>query len=175
MTWQIMTGSYYRVSPNQGQTMSSSLTGKLEAYVEIKASAEMFMDMLCNRPHHVSNACSDKVQACDLHDGDWGKEGSIICWSYVHDGEAKIGKEIIESIDPKNNSITFRLIEGDILKEYKSFVVKVQATPSPKGEGCVAHWVTEYEKLNEDVAHPETLLELLAGICKDMDTHLTQA
>lgn len=64
--------------------MSSVLTGKLEADVEIKASAEKFHDMFCNKPHHVSNTCSEKVQGCELHDGDWGTEGSIICWSYVH-------------------------------------------------------------------------------------------
>lgn len=64
--------------------MSSSLTGKVEGSVEIKAPAEMFHDMLLNRPHHISNASTDKVQACDLHEGDWGKEGSTICWSYSH-------------------------------------------------------------------------------------------
>ncbi|XWS34486.1 hypothetical protein CRYUN_Cryun21dG0042300 [Craigia yunnanensis] len=153
---------------------SSSLTGKLEASFDINASAEMFHDMLLNRPHHVSNACADKVQACDLHEGDWGNEGSIICWSYFLEGKAKIAKDLIESVDPKNKSITYRVLEGDLMEEYKSFVAKIQATPSANGEGCVGHWVIEYEKLNEDVAPPETMLELLVGICKDMGTHLTQ-
>ena len=63
---------------------SSVLTGKLETDVEVKASADKFHDMFCNRPHHVHHTCSDKVQGCDLHEGEWGTVGSIVCWSYVH-------------------------------------------------------------------------------------------
>ncbi|EOY01017.1 MLP-like protein 28 [Theobroma cacao] len=154
--------------------MSSVLTGKLEADVEIKASAEKFHDMFCNRPHHVSKASSDKIQGCDLHDGDWGTVGSIVYWSYVHDGEAKKAKELVEAIDSENNSITFRVIEGDLMKEYKSFVIKIQATPKREGEGSIVHWTFEYEKLHEGIAHPETLLEFAVQVSKDMDTHLIQ-
>ncbi|XVF85382.1 hypothetical protein PTKIN_Ptkin17bG0113300 [Pterospermum kingtungense] len=156
------------------KSMSSSLTGKLEGSVEIKASAEMFHDLLLSRPHHISKASTDKVHACDLHEGDWGNEGSIICWTFSHDGKTKTAKDLILSVDPKNNSSTYKVIEGGLLEEHKSFIVKVQATPSAKGEGCVVHWVIEYEKLNEDVAHPETYLALLLEVTKDMGTHLTQ-
>ncbi|EOY01015.1 hypothetical protein QUC31_013998 [Theobroma cacao] len=154
--------------------MASALTGKLEGDVEIKASAEKFHDMFCNKPHHVSNTCSEKVQGCELHDGDWGTEGSIICWSYVHDGEAKKAKQVIEAIDSEKNSITFRMIEGDLMKEYKSFVIKFQATPKSEGEGSIVHWTFEYEKLHEGIAHPETLLEFLLSVSKDISAHLTQ-
>ncbi|XP_022735097.1 MLP-like protein 31 [Durio zibethinus] len=154
--------------------MSSSLTGKLEGSVEIQASAEEFHDMLSNRPHHVSNASADKVQGCDLHEGDWGKQGSIVCWSYFHEGKAKIAKNLIEAVDPKNMSITHRVLEGDLLEEFKSFVAVIQATPSTKGKGCVVRWVFEYEKLNKDVAAPQSMLEFLLEVSKDMGTHLTQ-
>ncbi|GKU98018.1 hypothetical protein SLEP1_g11075 [Rubroshorea leprosula] len=146
-------------------------TGKVETDVELKASAEKFHEVFCGRPHHISNVSPDKIQGVELHDGEWGKEGSIICWSYVHDGEAKIAKEKVEAIDPKNNSITFRVIEGDLLKEYKSFIVKIDVTP--KGEGSVAHWTLEYEKLKDDVPHPETLLGFCSEVSKELDNHLT--
>ncbi|XP_022776426.1 MLP-like protein 28 [Durio zibethinus] len=156
------------------QPEMSSLIGKVETDVELKASAEKFHDMFCNRPHHISNASSDKVQACSLHEGDWGKEGSIICWNYVHDGEAKVLKEIVESVDPKNNSLCLRAIEGDLLKEYKSFLIKLQVSPKSNGQGSIAHWTMEYEKLHEGIAHPETLLELAVQVSKDVDSHLIQ-
>ncbi|GKV38632.1 hypothetical protein SLEP1_g46521 [Rubroshorea leprosula] len=148
-----------------------SLTGKLEADVEMKCSAEKFHEVFCSRPHHISNVTPDNIQGVELHEGEWGAVGSVICWSYVHDGEAKIAKEIVEAIDAENNSITFRVIEGDLMKEYKSFLIKMDVTP--KGEGSVAHWTLEYEKLNEDVAHPETLMELGAQVSKEIDSHLT--
>ncbi|GMJ13340.1 MLP-like protein 28 [Hibiscus trionum] len=153
---------------------SSSLVGKLEASAEIEASAEAFHHMLLHKPHHVSNASPNHVRACDLHHSDWGKEGSIICWTYFLKGQPKTAKEVVESVDPKNNSVTLRVVEGDILEEFKSVVIKCKATPSAKGSGCVVQWVLEYEKLKEDVAHPETTLEMLIEVCKDMGAHLTK-
>jgi len=147
-----------------------TLFGKVETDVEIKASAEKFHEVFSGRPHHISNVSSDKIQGCALHEGDWGKEGSVIYWDYVHDGQAKVAKEKIEAIDDTNKSITFKVIEGDLLKEYKSFKIVVQATP--KGEGSLVHWTMEYEKLKEDTEDPNTLLQFAIDVSKDLDAHL---
>ncbi|GLT99812.1 hypothetical protein SLE2022_172260 [Rubroshorea leprosula] len=104
------------------------LTGKLEADVEMKCSAERFHEVFCSRPHHISKVTTDNIQGVELHEGEWGAEGSVICWSYVHDGDAK----------------------------------------------SQTHWTLEYEKLNEDVAHPETLMEFCAQVSKEIDCHLTR-
>lgn len=61
-----------------------SLFSKVETDVEIKASAEKFHEVFSCRPHHISNVCPDKIQGVALHEGDWGNEGSVICWDYVH-------------------------------------------------------------------------------------------
>ncbi|XWS63937.1 hypothetical protein CRYUN_Cryun06bG0144200 [Craigia yunnanensis] len=151
---------------------SSALTGKLETDVEIKATADKFHDMFCNRPHHVRHTCYDKVQGCDLHEGEWGTVGSIVCWSYVHDGEAKTAKQVVEAIDSEKKSITFRMLEGDLMKEYKSFVITIQALPNTAGEGSIVHWTLEYEKLHEGIGHPETLLQFFIEVSKDMGAHL---
>ncbi|KAJ6312688.1 hypothetical protein OIU77_014249 [Salix suchowensis] len=151
-----------------------TLSGKMEAEVEIKVSAKTFHDVFSCRPHHVSNMSPAKVQNVDLHEGDWGKPGTVISWSYVHDGVAKISKQVIEAIDDVKLSTTFKVIGGDITTEFKNFKIIVHATP--KGEGsCLVHWTLEYEKLNENVPDPRTLLELLIHISKDIEEHhLTQ-
>ncbi|XP_059445574.1 MLP-like protein 28 [Corylus avellana] len=148
-----------------------SLFGKVEADVEIKAPAEKFHELFSRRPHHISNVCPDKIQGCALHEGDWGNEGSVIYWDYVHDGQAKVVKEKIEAIDDTNKLVTLKVIEGDLLQEYKSFKIIVQATP--KGEGSLVHWSFEYEKLKEDVLEPKTLLQFAIDASKDIDAHLT--
>jgi hypothetical protein len=89
----------------------------------------------------------------------------------IIDGQAKVAKQKIEAIDETNKSITFKVIEGDLLKEYKSFKIFVQA--SPKGEGSLVHWSMEYEKLKEDVPEPKTLLQFAVDMSKDIDGHLT--
>ncbi|XVF85378.1 hypothetical protein PTKIN_Ptkin17bG0112900 [Pterospermum kingtungense] len=48
------------------------------------------------------------------------------------------------------------------MKEYKSFVVHIQASPNPKGEGgSIVHWTLEYERLYDAITHPETLLQFV--------------
>ncbi|OMO99731.1 hypothetical protein COLO4_13128 [Corchorus olitorius] len=151
---------------------SSNLCHKIETDVEIKASAQQFHDMFWTRPHHVSNACDDKIHGCELLEGDWGNVGAIVLWHYTHDGERKVAKEVVEAVDEANNSITFRVLEGDLMKEYKTFVIHIQATPKSDGNGCIVHWIMEYERLHDDVDHPETLLEFAVDVSKDIDCHL---
>ncbi|KAG5400788.1 hypothetical protein IGI04_015395 [Brassica rapa subsp. trilocularis] len=127
-------------------TEASSLVGKLETEVEIKASAGKFHHMFAGRPHHVSKASPD--------------------------GEAKVAKERIEAVEPEKNLITFRVIEGDLMKEYKSFLLTIQVTPKHGGPGSIVHWHLEYEKISEEVAHPETLLQFCVEVSKEIDEHL---
>lgn len=149
-----------------------SLVGKLETDVEIKASAEKFHHMFAGKPHHVSKASPGNIQGCDLHEGDWGQVGSIVFWNYVHDREAKVAKERIEAVEPNKNLITFRVIDGDLMKEYKSFLLTIQVTPKLGGPGSIVHWHLEYEKISEEVAHPETLLQFCVEVSKEIDEHL---
>ncbi|KAF7827655.1 MLP-like protein 43 [Senna tora] len=147
---------------------------KLESDVHLNASAEQFHDVYCSRTHHIGNVCPEKVQGVDIHEGEWGTEGSIICWNYVHDGRNCVVKEVIESIDSKNNKITFKVLEGYLLEDYKSFKFILHVIPQEKGS--IAHWTLEYEKLKDHNPDPHTLLELVADVSKDVDAHLiTQA
>ncbi|KAL9311353.1 putative Bet v I/Major latex protein [Arabidopsis thaliana] len=45
-------------------------------------------------------------------------------------------------------------------------------TPKEGEPGSVAHWHFEYEKINEEVAHPETLLQFAIKVSKEIDEHL---
>lgn len=74
---------------NMRKTEVSSLVGKLEVDVDIKASAGKFHHMFAGRPHHVSKASPGNIRSCDLHEGEWGKVGSIVFWNYVH-GKSKL-------------------------------------------------------------------------------------
>nr|VDD64099.1 unnamed protein product [Brassica oleracea] len=132
-------------------TETSSLLGKLEAYVEIKASAEKFHHMFTAKPHHVSKVSPGNIQGY---------------------GEAKVAKERIEEVDPETNLISFRVIEGDLMKEYKSFLATIQVAPKHGGTGSIVHWHFDYEKISEEVAHPQTLLQLWVEMSKEIDEHL---
>ncbi|KAG2253867.1 hypothetical protein Bca4012_101575 [Brassica carinata] len=156
---------------------ASSLVGIIETTVEIKSSPEKLHDMFVGKKHHIPSASPSFVHGCELHEGEMGQVGSVISnnlkpinmWS---DGEARVMKERIESIDPENNSVTYRVLEGDVMNEYKSFVITLQVTPKEGEPGSVVHWHFEYEKINEEVAHPETLLQFAVEVSKELDAHL---
>ncbi|KAK6157592.1 hypothetical protein DH2020_011840 [Rehmannia glutinosa] len=145
------------------------LKGKLISAMDIKSDGDVFHEIFRDKPHHVSGMSPDHVQNCDLHDGEWGKVGSIICWNYTHDGKKEVAKDIIEAIDEEKKLVTFKIIEGDLMQLYKTFVVTVHVDTS--GEDNLVTWTVEYEKLSEDVPHPHTFMDLLLKITKDIETH----
>ncbi|XP_023526172.1 MLP-like protein 43 isoform X2 [Cucurbita pepo subsp. pepo] len=147
-----------------------ALYGKLETDVEIRASAEKFHEIIHQRPHHMSNICSDKIQGVELHAGEWGKVGTILYWRYVHDGKVHKAKKVIEDVDEEKNSFTWKLVEGDLLELYKNLKIKVQCIP--KDEGSVIHYALEYEKLHEGIPDSHSLLQLCAEVTKDIEAHL---
>ncbi|PON94454.1 Major latex protein domain containing protein [Trema orientale] len=154
---------------------SENLYGKLETDVEIKASANKFHDIFKHRPHHISNVSTDKIQGCDIHEGEWGTVGSVIYWNYFHDGKPRVAKEIVEAIDDEKNLITFRVIEGDLMEHFKTFKLTIQANPKTEGEGCVVHWTLEFEKHHGEIIDPHTLLQFVADVSKDLESHLAEA
>ncbi|CAL1377824.1 unnamed protein product [Linum trigynum] len=153
--------------------MSNLLCGKLEACFAIRLPASQHHDIFSGRPHHVSSMAPTKIKNCALHEGDFGKKGSIVIWDYVHDEVHKVAKELVEDIDDANFSTTFKVIEGNLLKEYKEFKIVVKATPKSENTSLI-HWTMEYEKLNEDVPEPFSVLKFLVHLSKDIDDHHTK-
>ncbi|ESQ34476.1 hypothetical protein EUTSA_v10009858mg, partial [Eutrema salsugineum] len=83
-----------------------------------------------------------------------------------------LAKERIEVVEPEKKMIKFRVLEGDIMKEFKSFVITIQVTPKQGGSGSIVRWHFDYEKIDENVSHPETLLPFFAEMIKKIDEHL---
>ncbi|XP_023528499.1 MLP-like protein 43 [Cucurbita pepo subsp. pepo] len=147
-----------------------TLYRKLETDVEIKASAQKFHEIINRKPHHVSNASSDKIRSCELHEGEWGKVGTILYWHYVHDEKDCVAKSVTEDVDEENNSLTWNVVEGDHLKHNKSFKIKIQCIP--KDKGSVIRFTLEYEKLHEKNPDSHSFLQLCVDIAKDIDAYL---
>ncbi|MFX6379942.1 hypothetical protein ABTF89_20090, partial [Acinetobacter baumannii] len=47
------------------------------------ASASKFHEIFHKRPHHISNVSTNIIHGVDLHEGEWGKVGSIVYWRYL--------------------------------------------------------------------------------------------
>ncbi|KAJ9708432.1 hypothetical protein PVL29_000461 [Vitis rotundifolia] len=141
--------------------------GKLEIETEIKAPADEFFKIFRSQAHHLPNICSDKIHKIEVHEGDWETQGSVKHWSYT------IVLRRLESIDEENRSITFKVLDGELLNDYKSYKFTTQAIP--KGEACLVKWTAEYEKASEDGSDPHGYLELAVNITKDIESLLLNA
>lgn len=90
----------------------------------------------------------------------------------VTDGKVEKIKMMTEEIDDRNKSATYKTIEGELLKFYKTFKFILQVTP--REEGSLVHWSFEFEKMNANIPNPESTLPAVVHACKDIDVHLTQ-
>ncbi|KAK3004197.1 hypothetical protein RJ639_018603, partial [Escallonia herrerae] len=172
--------------------------GKIVSQTEIKSDGDVFHELWRSRLHHITNISPDKIQGCELHEGDWGTVGSVIFWKYFHtllsslmlslhsgaldmmaifilfsceiiDGKAKVAKDVIDELDEKNKTVILRVIEGDLLELYKSFVITVHV--ATKDENTLVTWTLEYEKRSDDVENPNTSMDFVVKVPNDIETH----
>ena len=83
-----------------------------------------------------------------------------------------MAKEVVGDIDREKYKVTFKVIEGDLLKKYDSFKFVMQFIPKEKG--CVTKLVLEYEKQNDDTPDPLTLLQFGNEVIKRVAASLSK-
>ncbi|KAJ0247637.1 MLP-like protein 34 [Hirschfeldia incana] len=152
--------------------LKPSLQGEIKADVEIKAPATNFFHVFAMRPQDLSKTSPENFQGCRVEEGELGRVGTLLTWNYVLDGKPKVANERIEAVEPKKNLIKFRVLEGDLMKKYKSFICTIQVTPKQVGPGSVVKWRLEYERIDENVAPPESLLQVCVKMSKEIDEML---
>ena len=59
-----------------------SLFEKLETDVEIEASAEKFHELYSTKPYQIPIISPRTKKGCDLVEGEWGKQGTVIRWHF---------------------------------------------------------------------------------------------
>ncbi|KAL3501903.1 hypothetical protein ACH5RR_036352 [Cinchona calisaya] len=146
------------------------LKGKMIGQTEIKgAGGDVFHEVFRQRPHHLANMSPEKVHGFTLLGGGLGTVGSVIQWDYTHDGKERVAKQFIENIDEEKQSVRFKMIEGDLMDLYKTFIITYHV--DKRVDYNLVTWTFEYEKLNENIPHPGTLLSLFLHVVEDIEAH----
>ncbi|CAK9144389.1 unnamed protein product [Ilex paraguariensis] len=133
--------------------------GKLVAQTEIKSDGDVFHEIFRYRPHHIKNMSPGNVQGVINQS----------YWCVNIDGKENVAKKMIQAIDEEKKSVTFKLIEGDLMELYNTFIATVHV--DTKGENNLVKWTFEFEKLNEGVEDPNTLMNLCLAITKDIEAY----
>ncbi|CAH9134211.1 unnamed protein product [Cuscuta epithymum] len=146
------------------------LKGKLIAAVEFKLGGDLFHEHFRYKPHKISTASPEKLHGCDLLEGEFGHVGSVMYATYTTDGKKKKIKEVVTKIDEEKKLIEYKVLEGDLMEQYKAFTITIHVEKKNKID--LATWTLEYEMLNEeDVEHPISFLSFLLDLTKDVETH----
>ncbi|KAK1380793.1 Kirola like [Heracleum sosnowskyi] len=145
------------------------LIGKLICQTSIKTDGDVFHEICSSRLHHVHTMSPENIHSCDLHEGEFGKVGSIFYLNYNIDGKQMVAKERVEAIDEEQKQVTYKVIEGELLKSFKIFVVTVHVDTS--GVDNLVTWSFDYEKVDESIKDPTEYLDFVLRINKDIETH----
>lgn len=83
-----------------------------------------------------------------------------------------MSKDRIETMDLEKKVIQWRVLEGPLKREYKSLLKTMKVSPKQGGPGSVVKWNMKYERIDENVAHPEGLLQFFVEVTKEFDQYL---
>ncbi|MCD7457147.1 hypothetical protein HAX54_034335 [Datura stramonium] len=140
--------------------------GKLIASTEVKCGGHSIHDIFHTNTHHIANISPNKIKCFEIHEGGIIKIGSIVSWKYNEDGKEMFAKQVIEAVDLQKKSITWKVIEGNVLELYNSFTVITS------GEHQWTTLALVYEKKTEDTPEPYTLLSFFFDVIKEIDGYL---
>ena len=83
-----------------------------------------------------------------------------------------MSKDRIEAMDFEKKVIQWRVLEGPLKTEYNSLLNTMKVSPNHGGPGSTVKWNVKYERIDENVAHPERLLQFLVEVTKQVDGYL---
>ncbi|XP_073122685.1 MLP-like protein 423 [Henckelia pumila] len=106
-------------------------------------------------------------------EGDGNSPGSVRRINYAKGVPLTPITQKIESVDEEAKKMTYSVVDGDILKLYKSF--RAHFAVSGKDEGTLVIYSGEYEKINEQVQDPGEFTGIIIKSLYGLDAYLLQA
>ncbi|KAL2560285.1 hypothetical protein AAZV13_20G015000 [Glycine max] len=130
----------------------------LVAEIEVKTSADHFYDTLKGKKQHrIHDVAPHHIHKVEVHEGD----------------TVETLKERVD-FDDENKKITYTILEGVMLKYYKSYKVIVHVLP--KGdEHSLVKWTFLYEKVDHTAPEPTKYKDLVVKLTKNVEAHLVEA
>ncbi|XP_058115419.1 MLP-like protein 423 [Magnolia sinica] len=148
--------------------------GKLDLEVEVKTPADKFWGAIKDSKDLFPKVFPQQYKSIEILEGDGNSVGSV---RLVHFAEGipiiTTSKEKIEAADEEKKTVSYSVIDGDLINFYKTFKATFQVTP--KGDGSLAKWSIEYEKANEDVPDPNLFQEFASKTFTELDAYLLKA
>ncbi|PON31667.1 Bet v I type allergen [Parasponia andersonii] len=148
-------------------------SGKLHVEVEVKSHADKIWESLRDFIYIYPKAFPNDYKSVEVLEGDGIEPGSVRFITYGEGSPiVKVSKERIEVVDPPNKTFSYGVIDGDLLKYYKSF--KAHVTVISKEEGSLVKWSCEFEKASDDIPDPSVIKDFAAKNFKELDDYISK-
>ncbi|KAG6607009.1 MLP-like protein 34, partial [Cucurbita argyrosperma subsp. sororia] len=151
-----------------------SRTDSIWVKVPLKSSPEKYYDFFRNHMGDMVNLLPQYFSSIQLVGGANFSPDCIIQFKYSLGGRSLSANVKIKAVDDGKKLLAYNVIEGDVLKHYKVFEVRMEVVnggTSKGGGGSFAKWSVVFEKANENVAAPEDYLEWFVKISKGVDAY----
>ncbi|KAL6562613.1 hypothetical protein OROGR_003620 [Orobanche gracilis] len=148
------------------------MASKVEVEVEMKSSAGKVWDNIRESTDVFPKALSHHYKSIEVLQGDGKSAGSLRLVNYQPGLPeiTKAAKEKIEEVDDENKTLSYSVIEGDVLKYYKNF--KASLRVSSKGDGSLVKWWCEFDKASEEVPNPDLVRDFAIKNFQDLDAYI---
>ncbi|XP_022998715.1 major latex protein 15-like isoform X2 [Cucurbita maxima] len=154
-----------------------SRTDSIWVKVPLKSSPEKYYGFFRNHMGDLVNLFPQYYSSIQLVEGANFSPDCIIQFKYSLGGRSLSANVKIKTVDDAKKLLAYNIIEGDVLKHYKVFEVRMEVVnggTSKGGGGSFAKWSVVFEKANENVAAPEDYLEWFVKICKGVDAYFSK-
>ncbi|KAG6396514.1 hypothetical protein SASPL_142665 [Salvia splendens] len=149
---------------------------KFETEIELKTSPEKLWKNLKEFVTLFPKAMPDLIEGIDVIEGDGRSVGTVYVATFKPtevSPVATIIKERLEIVDDEKKIWGYRVLEGDILENYKNFKVVIYVGSSPKSDGALIKYTAEFNKANEKVVVDHDILKAFAvQMYKNVDAYL---
>ncbi|KAL5063169.1 hypothetical protein RYX36_024906 [Vicia faba] len=148
--------------------------GKLDVEIEVKSNADKFWSIIKESAAIFPKAFPNDYKSIEILEGDGKSVGSVRLITFGEGSPlVKIIKEKIDVVEDSERTLTYSVIDGDILKYFKKFKGDISVTP--KGDGSLVKWSIEYEKNSEEVPEPEIIKEFALKTFLKVDDYILNA
>nr|GLL31984.1 MLP-like protein 423 [Ipomoea trifida]GMD13391.1 MLP-like protein 423 [Ipomoea batatas]GMD19563.1 MLP-like protein 423 [Ipomoea batatas]GMD21206.1 MLP-like protein 423 [Ipomoea batatas] len=144
---------------------------KIEVDVEVCIGADKFWHSIRDSNTLFPKIFPEVYKTIEVLEGDGKAIGSIRLIKY---GEGAplltFAKEKIDAVDDEKKTVSYHVLEGDILKHYKHF--KAFLCVTPKGDGSLVKWWCEFDKASPEVPEPHFIRDAAVKTFKDLEAFL---
>jgi hypothetical protein len=85
---------------------------------------------------------------------------------------AKSSTQKTDAIDDEKKTLTYSIIEGDLLQYFSKFQAHIAVIPV--GEGCEVKWTAEFTKVKHDIPDPTIVKDFAVKNFIEVDDYIQQ-